>query len=80
MFHFALAGAAAAYGASLATMTPEARRTYLTERARRLELERFDASPEVKLARETIEREELKGEHAEQLLSFARDLARRREG
>lgn len=74
----ALAGAVAAYGSMLASMTPEARAAYFAEQARRRELERLEASPEVVLARECVANEGLTGHAEDALLDFARELARRR--
>lgn len=53
----AIAGVVAAYGSMLTSMTPEARAAYFAEQARRRELERLEATPEVVLARERVARE-----------------------
>lgn len=56
----------------LSSLPPEKAREILQNR-------RLDSSPEVKLAREYIETDGLRGDHAQRLIEFARDLARRRE-
>lgn len=58
----------------LSKMTPEQRRAFYAKEAEA----RLDCAPEVQFAREFVDTLDLRGEHAERLLTFARDLARRR--
>lgn len=64
----------------LRTLPPEKMQEILAERRRKRELESLEVEPELVLARQYIEQDSLKGEHAERLLEFARELARRRTG
>lgn len=70
--------AVSAYGEALARMSPEQRASYLAEQRELRENEELESSDEVRLAREYIAEDGLRGEFADQLLGFARDLARRR--
>lgn len=74
----ALAGAAALYASHLASLPPDRRAAVLARMREERELEALESSPEVRLARQYISDDALRDEHATRLLTFARDLARRR--
>lgn len=67
-----------AYVEQLAAMSPEARAAFLARQREQRENEELERSDELRLAREYIASDDLRGQFAEQLLDFARGLARRR--
>ena len=75
---FPIMQAAVAYSENLAAWPPEKRRAYVLRMQEQRENELLESFDEVLLARQYIADDGLRGEFAEQLLAFARHLARRR--